>query len=118
MAMSPTPAMAFWPPNAPTLFSIAIASAKSIVGAPREGGHKEALVSVVFAAASLKAFLNESVYLAETTRGAPPIVSTFAQVMADAEESKTQIQAKFHLGNLVLTSKSYDKGAAPYQDFS
>ncbi len=116
--MSPTPAIAIWPPNAPTLFSIAVDSTKRIAGAPRAGGHKEALVSVVFAAASLEAFLNESVYLAENTGGAQPIVSTFAQVMADAEESKAQIQAKFQLGNLVLTGKSYDKGAVPYQDFA
>jgi hypothetical protein len=110
--------MAFWPPNAPTLISIAVDSAKRIAGAPRAGGHKEALVSVVFAAASLEAFLNESVYLAENTRGAPPIVSAFAQVMADAEESKVQLQSKFQLGNLVLTGKTYDKGTTPYQDFS
>jgi hypothetical protein len=110
--------MAFWPPNAPTLFSIAVASAKSIVGAPRVGGHNETLVSLVFAAAALEAFLNESVYLAENTRDASPVVSTFAQVMADAEESKAQIQAKFQLSNLVLTGKSYDKGAPPYQDFA
>jgi hypothetical protein len=97
---------------------MAVAAAKSIVGACRVGGHKEALVSLVFAAAALEAFLNESVYLAENTRDAPPIVSTFAQVMADAEESKTQIQAKFQLGNLVLTGKAYDKGAPPYQDFA
>jgi hypothetical protein len=113
--MSPTPALAFWPPNAPTLFSIAVDSAKRIEGAPRAGGHKEALVSVVFAAASLEAFLNESVYF---TRGAPPIVSAFAQVMADAEESRAQIQSKFQLGNLALTGKTYEKGAALYQDFS
>jgi len=116
--MSRTPALAFWPPNAPTLFSIAVDSAKRIAGAPRAGGHKEALVSVVFAAASLEAFLNESVYLAENARSAPPIVSAFAQVMADAEESRIQIQSKFKLGNLVLTGKTYEKGVAPYQDFA
>jgi hypothetical protein len=110
--------MAFWPPNAPTLFSIAVTSANTIVGGPRVGGHKEALVSLVFAAASLEAFLNESVYLAENIRNAPTIVSTFAQVMADAEESKAQIQAKFQLRNLVLTGKSHDKGSPPYQDFA
>jgi hypothetical protein len=81
-------------------------------------GHKEALISVVFAAASLEAFLNESVYLAENTRSVQPIISTFAQVMADAEEAKAQIQAKFQLGNLILTGRSYDKGSAPFQDFS
>ena len=75
-------------------------------------------MSVVFAAASLEAFLNESVYLAENIRGGPPIVSAFAQVMADAEESKVQIQSKFQVGSLVLTSKTYEKGVAPYQDFS
>jgi hypothetical protein len=110
--------MAFWPPNAPTLFSIAVDSAKRIPGIPRAGGHKEALVSVVFAAASLEAFLNESVYLAENDRSAPPIVSAFAQVMADAEESRVQIQSKFQLANLILTGKTYEKGAALYQDFA
>jgi hypothetical protein len=110
--------MAFWPPNAPTLFSIAVDSAKRIASAPRAGGNQEALVSVVFAAASLEAFLNESAYLAENIRGAPPIVSAFAQVMADAEESRVQIQSKFQLGSLVLTGRTYEKGAAPYQDFS
>jgi hypothetical protein len=87
-------------------------------------------VSVVFAAASLEAFLNESVYLAETSLqrkarelklghrvdAEPPIVSAFAQVMEEAEESRVQIQSKFQLAHLVLTGKPYDKGSAPYQD--
>jgi hypothetical protein len=110
--------MSFWPPNAPTLFSIAVNSANSIVGPLRVGGHKEALVSVVFAAASMEAFLNESVYLAESTRSVQPVISTFAQVIGEAEEAKAQIQAKFQLANLILTGRSYDKGSPPYQDFS
>src|ERR1700727_736575 len=101
--MSPTPALVFWPPNAPTLFSIAQESAKRIQGAPRVGGHKEALVSVVFAAASLEAFFNETVYLAQHIKNPSPIVSTFAQIMVEAEESKAQIQSKFQLANLTLT---------------
>jgi hypothetical protein len=132
--MDPTIAMAFWPPNAPTLFSIAVESAKRIAGAPRArvGGQKDALVSVVFAAASLDAFLNESAYLAEKSLqrkarelrlghgvvAEPPIVSAFAQVMKEAEESRAQTQAKFQLAHLVLTQKAYDKGSAPYQDFA
>jgi hypothetical protein len=121
--MTPAVAMAFWPPNAPTLFAIAVDSAKRIAGGPRAGGHNDALVSVVFAAASLEAFLGETAYLAAAKssfrpKPEPPIVSAFAQVMEDAEESRVQIQSKFQLGNLVLTGKTYDKGAAPYQDFS
>src|ERR1700733_2663447 len=115
-------AMVFWPPNAPTLYSIAVDSAKRIAGARKVGGHTGALVSVAFAAASLEAFLNESAYLAVNKNSLrasePPIVSAFAQVMEEAEESRVQIQSKFQLGNLVLTGKTYDKGKAPYQDFS
>jgi hypothetical protein len=125
-------AIKVWPPNAPTLFSIALDSAKRITAPLRAGGQRDTLVSVVFAAASLEAFLNESVYLAETSlqrkaRGLrlnhpvdaePPIVSAFAQVMEEAEESRVQIQSKFQLAHLVLTGKAYDKGGAPYQSFS
>jgi hypothetical protein len=113
--------LSFWPPNSPTLFSIAVDSAKRITGVPREGGHNEALVSVVFAAASLEAFLNESAYLAGRKAGSPgepPAVSAFAQVIEEAEESKGSIQSKFQLANLVLSGETYDKGAAPYQEFS
>ena len=114
--------LAFWPPNAPTLFSIAVESAKRIAGASRTGGHKDSLVSVVFAAAALEAFLNETAYLAGGKNSLrapqPAVVSAFAQVMEDAEESRAQIQSKFQLSNLVLTGKTYDKGAAPFQDFA
>jgi hypothetical protein len=130
--MDPALAMVFWPPNAPTLFSIAVDSAKRIADASRVGGQKDALVSVVFAAASLEAFLNESAYLADKSLqrkarelrlghsmiAEPPIVSVFAQVMKEAGESRAQIQWKFQLAHLVLTQKAYDKGSTPYQDFS
>jgi hypothetical protein len=131
-AMCPSPILTFWPANAPTLFSVAVNSAKRIADAFRVGGHDEALVSVVFAAASLEAFLSESAYLAEVSlqresrdqrlghhAGAEPaIVSVFEQVMEEAEESRVQIQSKFQLAHLVLTGKAYDKGSPPYQDFS
>jgi hypothetical protein len=114
--------LAFWPPNAPTLFSIAVESAKVIPGANRAGGHKESLVSVVFAAAALEAFLNETAYLAggksSLRTPQPAVVSAFAQMMEDAEESRAQIQSKFQLSNLVLTGQTYDKGIAPFQDFA
>jgi hypothetical protein len=114
--------LAFWPPNAPTLFSIAVEAAKGIAGDPRAGGHKESLVSVVFAAAALEAFLNEVAYLAggksSLRTPQPAVVSAFAQLMEDAEESRAPIQSKFQLSNLVLTGSTYDKGTAPFQDFA
>jgi hypothetical protein len=125
-------AIRLWVPNTRALFSIAVAAAKGIGAKPREGGQNEALVSIVFAAASLEAFLSESAYLAEFSQhlvnvGAglgqprvpePGVVSAFAQVMDDAEGSKASLESKFHLANLVLTGEAYDRGAAPYQDFA
>jgi hypothetical protein len=130
--MNRTVAMTIWPPNSPTLFSIAVDSAKRIVGDRRVGGHAGALVSVVFAAAALEAFLNESVFLAEMSLrrkvrearrqqrvlAEPPTVSTFAQVMKEAEVSRAQIQSKFQLARIVLSGQAHDKGSAPYQDFT
>jgi hypothetical protein len=124
--------MRLWAPNTGALFSVAIAAAKGIEASPRVGGQNAALVSVVFAAASLEAFLSESAYLAEFSqhlaevraevfrqdipeRGVP---AAFAQVMDDAEDSRASIESKFLLANLVLTGKAYDRGVAPYQDFS
>jgi hypothetical protein len=124
-------AIRLWVPNTRALFSLAMDAAKSIGAPPRVGGQNVALVSIVFAAASLEAFLSESAYLAEFSQrlvnvGAglgqprvpePDVVSAFAQVMDDAEDSKASLDSKFHLANLVLTGKAYDKSAAPYQDF-
>jgi hypothetical protein len=124
--------MTVWHPNAPILFSLAVNSAKRITAPPRKGDQRDALVSIVFAAASLEAFLNESVYLAEVSlqRKArelklghhadeePPTVSAFAQVVGEAEESRARTLSKFHLANLVLTGKAYDKGGDLFQNCS
>jgi hypothetical protein len=116
----------FWVPNTRVIFSLAVAAAQGITTPLRQGGRSEALVSIVFAAASLEAFLSEAVYLAESAEQKGPVqkapvprfVSTFARVMEDAEESKASIESKFHLAHLVLTGNAYDMSTAPYQDFS
>jgi len=100
----------FWVPNTRVIFSLAVAAAQGITTPLRQGGRSEALVSIVFAAASLEAFLSEAVYLAESAEQKGPVqkapvprfVSTFARVMEDAEESKASIESKFHLAHLVL----------------
>jgi hypothetical protein len=111
----------FWVPNTHVIFSLAVAAAKGITAPARQGGRSEALVSIVFAAAALEAFLSETAYLAEFAEQKAPtpgVVSAFAQVMEDAEESKASIESKFHLAHLTLTGNAYDRGIAPYQDFS
>jgi hypothetical protein len=112
--------LAFWPPNAPTLFSIAVDSARRISADRRIGGHKDALVSVVFAAAALEAFLNEAAYLAggknRLRTPEPSVVLAFTQVMEEAEEARAALLSKFQLANLVLTGTTFDRGGLPFQD--
>jgi hypothetical protein len=121
-------AIRMWLPNTGALFSIAANGATGISTPHRHGGQGPALVSVVFAAASLEAFLSESVYLAEfsnhlsrmttdASREGLATADTFAQVLDDAEDSKASLESKFHLANLVLTGRAYEKGSPPYQDF-
>lgn len=125
-------AIRMWVPNTGALFSLAVNAAKGIEASRRVGGQPAALVSVVFAAASLEAFLSESAYLAEFSQHLaelrtafnqpkvpePGVASVFGQVMDDAEDSRASIESKFHLANLVLTGKAYDRSASPWQDFS
>ena len=104
--------------NAGSVFGIAVASAKGIEAPAREGGKQGALVSLVFAEASLEAFLNETIELAwdwSHNTKEPPIVSSFAQLMSDLERSP--LQSRFQMAHWMLTGKPYDKDAPPYRDF-
>ncbi|HXM94458.1 MAG TPA: hypothetical protein VOA64_09425 [Candidatus Dormibacteraeota bacterium] len=104
--------------NAHSIFAIAVAAAKGINAPLRQGGKDSALISLVFAEASLEAFLNESIELAsDNSHDAqePQIVSSFAQLMPDFERSR--LESKFQLAHWMLTGKPYEKSAQPYQDF-
>jgi hypothetical protein len=107
--------------SAGTVFGIAVASAKGINAPPRQGGKDAALVSLVFAEASLEAFLNESIELAcdrSNDTQEPQIVSSFAQLMSDFEGSRMPLESRFQIAHWMLTGKPYDKGVQPYQDFA
>ncbi len=79
----------------------------------------QALVAIVFSAASLEAFINE---LTEATlrrySESPESIQSFANLLNEIEESRGSTRLKFQLGRATLTGKPYDKGKAPYQDFS
>jgi hypothetical protein len=107
--------------SAGSIFGIAVASATAINAPPRQGGKDAALVSLVFAEASLEAFLNESIELAcdrSHDTQEPQIVSSFAQLMSDFEASRMPLESRFQIAHWMLTGKPYDKGAQPYQDFA
>ncbi len=79
----------------------------------------QALVAIVFAAASLEAFINELTEAAlRRYSESPESIQSFATLLNEVEESRGSTRLKFQLGWAILTGKPYDKGKPPYQDFS
>lgn len=106
-----------------SLFGVALDAARSIKASSRQGGQREALVSIVFSVVALEAFINEVTELAlddsKNSRSLEPrVVSVLAELMADAERSHLRLESKFALASWVLTGKRLDRGAQPYQDFA
>jgi hypothetical protein len=109
--------------HAGPLFSIAINAARSIEAPLRTGGQEPALVSIVFSAVSLEAFMNEITGAAQDTLHDPPDLNPpqlaiFAEVMADAEDSHARLESKFTLAKWILGGARLERGAAQYQDFT
>lgn len=106
--------------NTEVIFGIAHETAERINAPRREGGKREALVSVVFAAVSLEAFLNELVELAEdfaSYEDPQPITCAFAELMSSLDTLHSSIELRFQMAHWLLTGGSYNTGSQPYQDF-
>jgi hypothetical protein len=106
-----------------TLFGIAVDAARGIKAAPRTGGQRPALISVVFSVIALEAFINEMTDYAQDMTAYQPSVEgpeavLFAQVMGDAEEAHARLESKFTLASWILSGRNIDRGGQPYQDFA
>jgi hypothetical protein len=104
-----------------TIFGIAVEAARDIKAAPRIGGQRSALISVVFSVIALEAFVNEMTEHAQQMSAYQPMVEgpeviLFAQVMGDAEEAHTRLESKLTLANWILSGRNVDRGSQPYQD--
>jgi hypothetical protein len=98
------------------IFEIALEAAKRINAPRREGGKREALVSIVFAAVSLEAFLNELIELAQDFadyENALPVTSAFAQLMSQL--GRLPIVLRFNMAHWMLTGSPYDSNSQPFQ---
>jgi hypothetical protein len=107
--------------EANVLFAVALNSAAAIQATARAGGRLPALVSLIFSAVSVEAFLNEAAEMAlsySDMPSEPEAVSVFAQCMMEAEKSRASLESKLALANWVLVGKKLDTGAQPYQDFA
>ena len=106
-----------------TLFGIAVETAREIKAAPRVGGQRPALISVVFSVIALESFMNEMTnYAQEWTDYQPsvegPQTVLFAQVMGDAEDAHARLESKFTLAKWILLGRNTDRSGQPYQDFA
>jgi hypothetical protein len=84
---------------------------------------RNALVSIVFAAASLEAFANELPTFTESALRTGQAkkddkIQTFSELMNELEKSRAQPKAKLALAKWILSGVPFDKGSAMYQDFS
>ena len=85
--------------------------------APRQ---LDTLVSILFSAAALEAYVME---LQRHAAGAAQHISQaeylqgLADVLDEAERSRGSVQLKFMLAKRLLPGQPFDKGAQPYQDF-
>jgi hypothetical protein len=95
------------------------------VEANAEAWPSDAIVSIVLAAASAEAFINELTELMAMTksnrdqegRAMPPLLAAFADTLTEVEESRGSTTLKYLLASQVL-GKRLDKGRPPYQDFA
>lgn len=110
--------------SAATLFRVAKSACERLkeVTSSTSGGKEDALVSIVFSAATLEAFLNELPALLsafpEFLKDEQPQVPTFVKLADEVESGKGSIKLKYVLAYSVLSGKPCDKTVNPYQDFS
>ena len=109
--------------GAANLFRVAKNACERLKGKPpASGGQDDALVSILFSAASIEAFFNELPEmlssLPELLKDEPPQVSTFVRLADEIETNKGSIKLKCTLAYSVLSGTPCNKGGDPYQDLS
>jgi hypothetical protein len=107
--------------NSGILFDTAVSAYQRLVPAPSDkaGGQNDALVAVLFSAATLEAFVPELALMAQSDSAlfGDKRLQSVAGVLDEAEASRGSVRLKFILAKSILSGETYDKGQEPYQDF-
>lgn len=106
--------------NTLRLHQHAVKACRGMPGPPEDRTpNPQALTSIVFAAASLEAFINElAEYMALlATEAAPEWATALNRILSEAEKSRASTQSKYLLTQFVFTGKILAKGESVYQDF-
>ena len=107
--------------NAGVLRRIAVLAHDRIPSAPHDRAQHpgmDAIVAVVFSAASLEAFISELHGLARLhTHSNPPAVEAFDRLLISAEEARGTIRLKYLLAAHTFRGLPFNRGAEPLQSF-
>lgn len=79
-----------------------------------------ASVSIIFAHIAAEAFINELAMFGEVLDrpDSPGWISSLADMLGDAEQSRTSTESRFQLAKFILSGRSFDRGGMPFQDFA
>jgi len=108
--------------NSGILYRMAIRAYNQTEDAPSDtvSGQDDALTAVLFAAATLEAFIVEFSFFAEIGTQLSNVSSSaasLADMLNEAESSRGSVRLKYLIAKSILSGKPYDKGRTPYQDF-
>jgi hypothetical protein len=81
--------------------------------------HNDALVAVLFSAATLESFMSQAVFVAETWSHLNPKIEVFAQFIGELEgrETGSSLKTKYYMAHWIICGTPFDRGRSPYQDF-
>lgn len=103
------------------LFGIARAAYErtGVASSERIGGQNDALVAIIFSAATLEAVVMEMALFAEAATNlssTPSFIHDVANAIHEDENSHYSARRKYITAKTILPGESYDKGAQPFQD--
>ena len=78
-------------------------------------GRADAIVAMLFSAATLEAFIGEFAERAHNTGS--DTAKHIADVLGELEENRASLRVKFLVLSELLGKRAYTKGSQPYQDF-
>jgi hypothetical protein len=81
-------------------------------------GKNDALISIMFAVATLEAIINEfAAAAAFDAEHGHSCLAPAAAIISEAESSQGSVRLKFDVAKFAISGTTYEKGKRPYQDF-